>query len=208
MSCTGLSSPTVTNGHDGRNLLYEVALNDREQEWASQMRAALMGDQAAYRAVLQSFTVFLRSEVRRGFARYGRGPADVEDVVQDTLLAIHLKRETWRTDEPIGPWIRAIARNKVIDSLRRGGKRINVPIEDVIETLPADEPEEHLSERDAQQVLSKLNGRQREIVEAISINGASIRDTATKYSISEGAVRVALHRGLAALAKAFRAEDL
>lgn len=182
-------------------------MSEREQEWASQMRAALTGDQAAYRAVLQSMTVFLRSEVRRGFARYGRGQADVEDVVQDTLLAIHLKRETWRVDEPIGPWIRAIARNKVIDSLRRGGKRINVPIEDVIETLPAEEPEEHLSERDAQQVLSKLNGRQREIVEAISLNGASIRETAAKYSISEGAVRVALHRGLATLAKAFRTED-
>jgi RNA polymerase sigma-70 factor, ECF subfamily len=172
------------------------------------MRAGLAGDAAAYRAVLQSLTGFLRIEVRRGFARYGRGMADVEDVVQEALLAIHLKRETWRTDEPIGPWVRAIARNKLIDSLRRGGKRINVPIDDVIETLPAAEPEEHLTERDAQQILAKLNGRQREIVESISIRGASIRETAAKYSISEGAVRVALHRGLAALSKAYKTADL
>ena len=182
-------------------------MDDREHEWACQMRAALTGDAAAYRSVLQSLSVFLRTEVRRGFARYGRGTADVEDVVQETLLAIHLKRETWRTSEPIGPWVRAIARNKVIDSLRRGGKRINVPIDDVIDILPAAEPEEHLTERDAEQILSMLNGRQREIVEAISINGASIRETAAKYSISEGAVRVALHRGLAALAKAYRAQE-
>ena len=182
-------------------------MDEREHEWACQMRAALTGDAAAYRSVLQSLTVFLRTEVRRGFSRYGRGTADVEDVVQETLLAIHLKRETWRTSEPIGPWVRAIARNKVIDSLRRGGKRINVPIDDVIDILPAAEPEEHLTERDAEQILSMLNGRQREIVEAISINGASIRETAAKYSISEGAVRVALHRGLAALSKAYRAQE-
>ena len=182
-------------------------MGEREHEWAYQMRAALTGDAAAYRSVLQSLTVFLRTEVRRGFSRYGRGTADVEDVVQETLLAIHLKRETWRTSEPIGAWVRAIARNKVIDSLRRGGKRINVPIDDVIDILPAAEPEEHLTERDAEQILSMLNGRQREIVEAISINGASIRETAEKYSISEGAVRVALHRGLAALSKAYRAQE-
>jgi RNA polymerase sigma-70 factor, ECF subfamily len=183
-------------------------LDAREQEWATLMRAALAGDEAAYRSVLHALAVFLRAEVRRGFARYGRGTADVEDVVQDALLAIHLKRETWRTDEPIGPWVRAIARNKLIDSLRRGGKRINVPIDDVLETLPAEPPTEHLNERDAGEVLSKLNGRQREIVQSISINGSSIRETAAKFAISEGAVRVALHRGLAALSKIYRNEDL
>lgn len=171
------------------------------------MLAALAGDEAAYRSVLQALTVFLRAEARRGFARYGRGGADVEDVVQEALLAIHLKRGTWRTDEPIGPWVRAIARNKLIDSLRRGGKRINVPIDDVIETLPAEPPSEQLNERDAGEVLSKLNGRQREIVQSISINGASIRETAAKFAMSEGAVRVALHRGLAALSKIYRNEE-
>ena len=191
----------------GRNVFHEVALNEREQEWSSQMRAALAGDQTAYRNVLQSLTIFLRSEVRRGFARYGRGMADVEDVVQESLLAIHLKRETWRTDEPIGPWVRAIGRNKVIDSLRRSGRRINVPIDDVIDILPAAEPTEHITERDAEKILGKLNGRQREIVESISINGSSIRETAVKYAITEGAVRVALHRGLAALSKIYRTED-
>ena len=183
-------------------------MSEREQEWADQMRAALAGNATAYRIVLQSLTLFLRTEVRRGFARYGRGTSDVEDVVQETLLAIHLKRETWRTDEPIGPWVRAIARNKLIDSLRRGGKRINVPIDDVIDILPAAEPTEHITERDAEQILGLLNGRQREIVESISLKGATIRETATKYAITEGAVRVALHRGLAALSKAYRTQEL
>lgn len=171
------------------------------------MRAALMGDDAAYKTLLKSLAIFLRAEVRKGFARYGYGVSDTEDVVQDVLLALHLKRATWRSSDPIIPWVRAIARNKLIDHLRKGGRRINVPIDDVVDTLPAEPPAEHLSERDASEVLARLNGRQREIVEQISINGASIRETAAKFAISEGAVRVALHRGLTALAKAFRTEE-
>ncbi len=146
-------------------------------------------------------------EAQHGFARYGRGTTDVEDVVQETLLAIHLKRSTWRTDAPITPWIRAIARNKLIDCLRRGGHRINIPIEDVIDILPAAEPTEHLSERNADDILNLLKGRQREIVEQISIKGASIRETASLLKMTEVAVRVALHRGLASLSKAYRTQD-
>jgi RNA polymerase sigma-70 factor, ECF subfamily len=182
-------------------------LSERDEQWADQMRAGLAGDAGAYRAVLEGLTVFLRTEVRRGFARYGRGTSDIEDVVQETLLAIHLKRETWRRDEPILPWVRAIARNKLIDSLRRGGKRVNIPIDDVIDILPAEPPTEHLTERDVGQILSHLNGRQREVVESISIQGSSIRETAARYGMSEGAVRVALHRGLAALSKLYRNTD-
>lgn len=182
-------------------------MSERDVEWATLMRAGLEGDAAAYRAVLAALAPFLRTEVRRGLARYGQGVADLEDIVQETLLAIHLKRETWRTSDPLVPWVRAIARNKVIDSLRRRGRRIDVPIEDHVETLAAPEPTRHLTERDATEVLGLLDGRQREIVESISIQGASIRETASRLAISEGAVRVALHRGLKTLAKAFRTED-
>ena len=182
-------------------------MSERETEWAEGMRRALGGDEAAYRKLLQSLTAFLRMEARRGFARYGRGTADVEDVVQETLLAIHLKRSTWRTDEPFGPWVRAIARNKLIDAMRRGGRRISVPIDDVIDILPAAEPEEHLTEKTAEEVLGLLKGRQRDIVEQISIKGASIRETASLFRMTEVAVRVALHRGLASLSKAYRTQE-
>jgi RNA polymerase sigma-70 factor, ECF subfamily len=197
----------VTTFELHRKFTIEVALSERESDWADQMRKALNGDEGAYRTLLQSLTIFLRQEARRGFARYGRGTADVEDVVQETLLAIHLKRNTWRTDEPIGPWVRAIARNKLIDSMRRGGRRINVPIDDVIDILPAAEPVEHLTEATAEEILARLKGRQRDIVEQISIKGASIRETASLFTMTEVAVRVALHRGLAALSKAYRAQE-
>ena len=102
-----------------------------EEEWAVLMRAAMAGDEGAYRSFLRAITPFVRAAARRNLARYGIGVADGEDVVQDTLLAIHLKRQTWDQDRPIGPWITAIARNKLIDLMRRRGRAVHVPIEDV-----------------------------------------------------------------------------
>src|SRR5262245_8868027 len=111
-----------------------------EEEWAVLMRAAMAGDEAAYRTFLKAITPSIRATARRNLARYGLGAADGEDVVQDTLLAIHLKRLTWDQDRPIGPWISAIARNKFIDLMRRRGRAIQVPMDDVAASLAAEEP--------------------------------------------------------------------
>lgn len=179
-------------------------MNERERDWAPRMKAALAGDQGAYRRLLAELAPFVRGVVRGRSASYGLGSADVEDVVQETLLAIHLKRGTWDAAQPVAPWVAAIARNKLIDALRRRGRRVVVPIDDLAEILPAEAPEEGLSQGEAERLVSALKGRQHEVVTAISIEGASIRETAEKLEMSEGAVRVALHRGLAALAAAYR----
>ena len=60
----------------------------------------------------------------------GRGPADCEDVVQEALLAMHLKRDTWDETQPIEPWLRAIARYKLVDHLRRRGFHDHLDIDD------------------------------------------------------------------------------
>ena len=96
--------------------------HDRERTWAEWMRAANAGDEIAYRRLLEALAPLLRQVVLRGFTRTGFGNCDVEDVVQETLLAIHLKRQTWDEHEAITPWVTAIARHKLIDSLRRRGR--------------------------------------------------------------------------------------
>jgi RNA polymerase sigma-70 factor (ECF subfamily) len=168
------------------------------------MRAANAGDEIAYRRLLEALAPFLRQAVERGFTRSGFGNRDVEDVVQETLLAIHLKRQTWNEGEALTPWVTAIARHKLIDSLRRRGRHIELPIDDLIDVLPAETTPEGLSSRDAERLLSVLSGRQRDVVRAISIEGLSARQAADRFGISEGAVRVALHRGLSALAVSYR----
>lgn len=184
-----------------------MAQLNREEEWAALMRAAIDGDAASYRLLLDQLSHSLRAATRRGFAQAGAAPNDVEDVIQETLLAIHLKRHTWNSDQPLGPWVRAIARHKLIDALRRRGRRIEVPIEVVLDTLAADEPRSDLDRQDAKRLVDGLRGRQQAIVRAISIEGRSIREVAQSLEMNEGAVRVALHRGLKALAAMHQKAD-
>jgi RNA polymerase sigma-70 factor (ECF subfamily) len=184
-----------------------VAQAQREEEWAAWMRAAIDGDEAAYRRLLESLSHGLRAAVRRGFAQAGASLSDVEDVVQETLLALHLKRNTWDPSQPLGPWVRAIARHKLIDALRRRGRRIQVPIESVLETLAAEENSSGVDRQDAERLVNGLHGRQLEVVRAISLEGQSIRDVAQRLQMKEVAVRVALHRGLKALAALHKKDD-
>ncbi|RUV14149.1 sigma factor-like helix-turn-helix DNA-binding protein, partial [Mesorhizobium sp. M1A.F.Ca.IN.022.04.1.1] len=100
------------------------------------------------------------------------------------------------------PWVYAIARFKLIDAFRRRGRRIEVGIDEIAETFA--EPEaETVSERDINRALDGLPPSQRSVVSSISVDGHSIGETAVKLGISETAVRVSLHRGLAAIAKRF-----
>ncbi|MFY9639688.1 MAG: sigma-70 family RNA polymerase sigma factor [Rhodomicrobium sp.] len=179
-------------------------MRGEEAQWADWMRAANAGDSGAYKRLLEALAPFLRKLARQGFLKAGISSGDVEDVVQETLLAIHLKRQTWDADQLFTPWVRAIARNKLIDNLRRRGNRIELPVEDFADILAAEQVSDELSVREAERLLGVLAGRQKEIVRAICVEGASIREAAARFGISEGATRVALHRGLGALAAAYR----
>jgi RNA polymerase sigma factor (sigma-70 family) len=179
-------------------------VTDREFKWAGLIRAAMNGDSSAYHRLLHEIVPMLRELASRGFAYHKLSPEDVDDVVQETLLAVHLKRHTWDQSKPLLPWVRAVARNKVIDNLRRRGRGSHLPIDEVIESLTDDREPSQMNSVDANKVMAKLKGRQREIVLAISIEGASARQVAQRLGMTEGAVRVALHRALQSLAKAFR----
>jgi RNA polymerase sigma-70 factor (ECF subfamily) len=184
--------------------MWGEGVRDLEQELADAMRVALGGDEAAYRRLLTDLAGLLRGWTRRELSRQGYDIADAEDIVQETLIAVHLKRSTWDTDRPFLPWLRAVGRHKMIDSLRRRGRRVMVPIDEFADLLPAPEPETSLSADALDKHLAQLPAGQEKVVRAISVDGLSIGEAASLLTMKEGAVRVALHRGLAALAKAAR----
>ena len=184
-----------------------MATGSREDEWADALRAGLAGDAIAYRRFLQSVTPFLRAVAIRRCAQLGASRSDAEDVVQDVLLAIHLKRGTWDAKRPIGPWVATIVRNKVIDAFRRRGRHIDVPIDDVIETLGAPETEQDPDRGTVERLIARLKPAQRAVVMSISVEGVSIKQTAERLGMTEGAVRVTLHRALKALAALYRDDD-
>lgn len=171
------------------------------------MRAGNAGDAGAYRQLLRQLTPVLRAAARRSLAPAGMADTDAEDVVQETLLAVHLKRRSWDEEALFGPWLRAIARHKMIDVLRRRGRRINLPIDDFSEVLADGGAEPDMLAADAGRHLECLPPGQRLVVRAIAVDGASISEAAARFSMTSGAVRVALHRGLAALARKFRTEE-
>jgi RNA polymerase sigma-70 factor (ECF subfamily) len=178
--------------------------SERENEWADMMRAAVAGDTQTYRNLLIAMTPHLRSMARRRCDQFRIPASEAEDVVQEVLLTIHLKRSSWDPDRPIGPWLSTIVRNKLIDFLRRRGRHVSIPIEDVFATLGMDQQSELSDRLDAEKILRSLKDPQRTIVQSISMEGASVRETAARLNMSEGAVRVSLHRALKALTAKYR----
>src|SRR5215510_5458193 len=152
------------------------------------MRAANRDDRPSYYRLLHELAPVLRGVINRGFARYGLGSEDVEDVVQETLLALHLKRHTWDDRRPFFPWVQSIAKNKLVDNLRRRGHRTQIPLDDVSETLAADAPSAEMNGVDAERMIARLKGRQRDIVVAISIERVTAREVYTPLFISAGMV--------------------
>lgn len=166
--------------------------------WGQLLALANGGDARAYAQFLQAVTPILRGIVRaRGG---GLGEADCEDVLQEVLLAVHLKRHTWDASAPVRPWLYAITRYKVVDAFRARGRKIDVPIDDFAEVLAAEAGPDPTEATDMAKMIGMLDGRSAEIVRKIGLEGVSVAETGAALAMSEGAVRVALHRALKTLA--------
>lgn len=176
---------------------------DNEQAWSGLMRAALSGDQEAYQQLLVAITPHLRTVARRSLSV--SAAADVEDVVQDALLAIHLKRASWDATRPIAPWLNAVVYHKAIDALRRKGHRGEVEIDSATDIAAAALDGDRAI--DVETALASLDERQRLIVEQMSIQGRTAAEVGSALDMSESAVRVALHRALKRLARRFNGSN-
>ncbi len=167
-------------------------------DWGELLAAANLGDSRAYERFLLRVTPVLRGIVRaRGS---GLGEAGCEDVVQEVLLAIHLKRHTWQVGAPVRPWLYAITRYKVVDAFRARGRGIDLPIDDFVDELAAASAPDPTDAADMAKMIGMLDGRSAEIVRMIGLEGASAAETGRALSMTDGAVRVALHRALKTLA--------
>src|SRR6476620_9533515 len=127
------------------------------------MERSLQGDTCAYRELLVHLTAGLRNVVR---GRSRAAGVDAEDVVQEVLLALHLKRSTWVRGTPVAPWVAAIARNKLVDAHRRRGRRLEISIDSVVDTLRSDGEDNDERSHDLERGLAELTDRQRQVLRA------------------------------------------
>ncbi len=182
-----------------------MAKLDREEEWAMLLRAADTGDCAAYRRFWDQVSPVLRGIVR---ARAGGLGADAcEDILQEVLLAVHLKRHTWQQDKPLSPWLYAIARHKVVDAFRKRGRSVQLPIEDFAEVLPAAPGPDPFESHDAARLIERLDERSAEVLKGMALAGEDSAAIGRRLKMSDGAVRVALHRALKRLAVLRESEE-
>jgi RNA polymerase sigma-70 factor (ECF subfamily) len=161
---------------------------------------ALAGDNGAYVAFLTQSGAHLRAYFRR---RLMTSPNEVEDLVQETLLALHNRRHTYQTTQRLTPWLYAIARYKLVDLLRAQSPRRRVEVslddDDASELLPADvSPAE--SRRDLLKLLETLPDRHRLPIVLVKLEGRSVAEAAAATGMSEAAIKVGIHRGLKKLA--------
>jgi len=167
------------------------------------MVAALAGDAGAYDRLLRELTPYLRSY----FSRRAQSSlaAHVEDLVQETLLAIHRHRATYDPQRPLTAWTHAIARYKLIDLARRTGRRSSVPIDDVSDFLADERSEtsEAMARRDIDVMLSGLPERTRDLIRRVKLDGQSLAQVSSATGLSETAVKVAVHRGVKTLIARF-----
>ena len=177
--------------------------NATEERLRSQFMAALAGDADCYRQFLAALGAHLRAFLRR---RMTALPDDVEDLVQETLLAIHNNRHTYQSDQPLTAWVHTIARYKLIDHLRARSRTeaLNEPLDEELDIFARSDHEATEARRDLAQMLEVLPERQRRALVLMKLAGASVAETARETGMSEANVKVTVHRGLKALAQRFR----
>lgn len=163
----------------------------------------LAGDATAYQAFLRDLSAHLRAFFRKRLAQL---PEDAEDLVQETLLAVHNQRHTYEADQPLTAWIHAIARYKFADLFRRraGSDSLNDPLDEEMAVFAASDTEARDAKRDLAKLLEHLPDRQRLPIIHVKLEGLSILETAKLTGMSESAVKVGVHRGLKALALLIR----
>lgn len=171
-----------------------------EAKLHSLMLASLDGDAAAYRTLLEVLAEHLRRYFARRLAAALR--ANGEDLVQETLLAIHTRRVTYDPSLRFTAWAYAIARYKLIDHLRRQRIRMTVPLDDY-EFLMADESGDPTARLDVERALASVPDRTAALIRKTRIDGHSVAEAAASVGMTETAAKVSIHRGLKAIAARF-----
>ena len=168
---------------------------------AAWMARAQDGDREAYRTLLEDVS----PPLRRFFRRRINDAGDVEDLLQDTLIALHRARHTYDPARPLEPWLFAIARNVLTDHLRRelgrARREVLVDVLPEVEETPAGETEQQVA-----QALARLPPAQRQAIELLKLEGLSVEMAAARAGTTAGALKVRAHRAYRALRTLLGAE--
>jgi RNA polymerase sigma-70 factor (ECF subfamily) len=174
-----------------------------EERLKQRLIAGLDGDRRAYHDALEIIAEVVHRVVGRQLGR-GSLAHETEDVVQDIIIAIHERRDTYDRSRPLMPWVYAIARYKLLNHLRASRhRRSHVPLESESHTLVAFGSGETYAAagQEIRGLLDALPAGQREALVLTKIQGQSLAEAAESTGLTEGAIKVRVHRAMATLRK-------
>lgn len=171
-----------------------------ELRWSSLMTGAQAGNESDYRQLLNELADVIDRFLRSRFGNYHF----IEDCVQEALIAVHQARHTYDKKRPFRPWLFAIVRNKAIDFLRQQRTRDKALDHFQTEQEILGQPgSQTVSRGDLAEggLLELLPRQHREVLVLTKVIGFSMAEAAEKLGVSEGAVKVRVHRAIGKLRK-------
>ena len=171
-----------------------------EEQLHAWMTGGLDGDSQAYTAFLRALAPLLRSFFSR---RMSGAAGDVEDLVQESLMAVHARRGSYDRSRPVSAWAYAVARHKMIDHFRRQGRTCSIEgLEDILMVEGFEDSSG--AQIDIDRLLGELPPKQAAAIRATRLEGLSTAEAAARGKIGESDVKISVHRGLKALAARIR----
>jgi len=193
---------------DACSLSMDDNVHPHERDLRVLMTASLDGDAEAYHALLKRITAHLRAYYRNRLAQIGHGPTEAEDLLQEALLAIHTRRNTYDRRQPFTPWLFAIARYKFLDFLRRTKSSFrDLPLESAGQIVADSDVDAIESSVDLLRLMLKISEKASKVIQYVKVEGMTVSEAAKRCKLSESAVKVTIHRGLKALAVQIRKEN-
>lgn len=175
-------------------------MSDAELRLKQLMLTGLDGSATAQRDLLRELARLLRAFFAR---RLGSGAAAVEDLVQETLIAVHQRRASYDTGQAFLPWAFAIARYRMIDQIRRSKVRAAQPLDDAEQHAATETADATMAARDLETILAALPEKQRKLLVDVKVSGLSIEEAAAAHGMGASAVKVTLHRTMKRLGSLF-----
>jgi RNA polymerase sigma-70 factor (ECF subfamily) len=177
-------------------------VSERDDHYRTLFLQGLMGDQAAYRLLLEGISRLLKAYLMKTMNPRLRSQEQVEDLVQEVLISIHRKRDLYSEDRPFLPWVYAIARYRLIDSLRMDRRRPECV--EWVEKFDAEvfvEMPKFLEEEDGAAMISCLNLKQQKILRLAKVDELPLDEVAEQMGMTLSAVKVSIHRSLKTIRK-------
>lgn len=179
----------------------------QDDHWSELMQKAQAGDSPAYQILLEEISMVLKGYIYKQIGK----PGVIEDILQESLLAIHQSRHTYQPHKSFSNWMYAITKYKIIDYFRKSERttKREVSLPDELENFPDHSPAPSsldLSD-DIKTAIEDLPAKQKEALKLLKIKGLSVKEAAAQTGQSQSALKVSAHRAYQALKKSLKAKS-